>query len=308
MKLKETITAPIAVLFTYLLYFLCFATDVASDALARYGDYSLISGIVLTVMTLVFPAVFYAKLKGTGYSVRMRFLSFHPSRLVFALCMLICALSGVVLLSIGLHEIGFSDAKYSLVGHYELSLSEKEIPIFLRCIAYAVIPAFAEEFLYRGVLITEYRESGFGCALLFSSLLFTLGQFSVVSAPAFFFVGVVMGVVFYVTDSLPVTIVVRLIFNVLVFFFEDATWTLILKRSDFVFFLSLCAVVFLLFTVLGLSEAQRIYYTKGIDGEKTPPEGKLKDKAGKRLLSAALSPTLIICVAAAVAITLFTRG
>ena len=68
----------------------------------------------------------------------------------------------------------------------------------------------------------------------------------------------------------------------------------------------LCAVLFLLFLTLGLSEAQRIYYTKGTDAAQLPR----RDKEEKRpwtpaFLSALLSPTFLICTAAFFAVTLF---
>ncbi len=304
MKLKETVTAPIPVLITYLLYLGCFATPVAQNALARYGDYSLISGVVLEVLTLLLPALVYAKCKGVGYSAEMHFLRLSPSRLIFALCMLIFALSGAVLISMGLHGTGLSDAKYSLVDTYALALSERELPVYLRCIGYAVLPAFAEEFLYRGILFTEYRQSGIPAAMFFCSALFALGQFSLQKLPVFFFVGLVSAAVYYVCESFPTVVLFRLAFNLLVFYFEDAAWTLILRRANFVFFLCFCGVLLLLSAVLALSEAQRIFYTRALDGETVPPEGKLKTGAGARFGAALLSPALILCAAASVAIML----
>ena len=304
MKLKETITAPIPVLITYLLYLGCFATPVARQALSRTGDYSLISGVVLEVLTLLLPALIYAKCKGVGYSAQMHFMRFSPSRLIFALCMLVFALSGVILLFMLLHGTHLIEAKYPLTDTYALALSERELPVLLRCISYAVLPAFAEEFLYRGVLFTEYRQSGIPAAMLFSSALFALGQFSPQRLPAFFLLGLASACVYYVTESLPTAVLFRLAFNLLVFYFEDAAWTLILRRANFVFFLCFCGVLLLLSAVLALSEAQRIFYTRALDGEKTPPEGKLKTGGGARLLAALLSPTLILCVAASIAIML----
>ena len=306
MKLKETVTAPFVVLITYGLYYVCFASRLAAQALDQYDEYSLISGIVLIVMTLLLPAVFYAKAKGVGYSAKMHFLTFRGSRVIFCLCMLVCLITGVILIAMTSHFLGFADGKYSLVQTYALRLSERELPVLYRCAAYAVLPAFAEEFLYRGVVLTEYKQSGFFISVGFSAVLFAFGQFSLVSLPAFLFIGLLMGVIYYVSESFLLTVSVRLAFNILLFFFEDGAWSLILKRSNFVFFICLCAVLFLLFLTLGLSEAQRIYYTKGTDAAQLPR----RDKEEKRpwtpaFLSALLSPTFLICTAAFFAVTLF---
>lgn len=117
----------------------------------------------------------------------------------------------------------------------------------------------------------------------FSAVLFAFGQFSLVSLPAFLFIGLLMGVIYYVSESFLLTVSVRLAFNILLFFFEDGAWSLILKRSNFVFFICLCAVLFLLFLTLGLSEAQRIYYTKGTDAAQLPRRDKEENARGRRL-------------------------
>ncbi|MCI8590016.1 MAG: CPBP family intramembrane metalloprotease [Clostridiales bacterium] len=306
MKLKETITAPIAALVIYGLYYVCFVSSIAQTALAEYDEYSIISGIVLIMMTLLLPAVFYAKLKGVGYSMKMNFLSFKGSRIIFSFCMLVCLCTGIILIALALQYLGLAGLKYSLVETYVLRLSNRELPIVYRFVTYAVLPAFAEEFFYRGVLVTEYKQSGFLISILFSALLFAFGQFSLVAFPAFLFVGIVMGVIYYVSESLIITVSVRLAFNLVLFFFEDAVWSLLLKQSNFVFFICLTTVLFLLFLTLGLSEAQRIYYTKGVDAEESPDFEMSKELTWRqRFASAILSPTFIMCAAAFFAVTLF---
>ena len=302
MKIKETVTAPIAVLASYILYAVCYRSPWVRDALMRSGDYDLLSGVVLELMILLIPALTYAKLKGTGYSAEMNFASFRPSGLIFALCMLVISLTGVVLIAMTLTATGIVHSKYLLTDTYGMALSDRDLSVFLRCMNYALIPAVAEELLYRGILVTEYRRSGVGTAVLFSSVLYALSQFDLTELPAYFFIGVIFSLLFYVTRSLPITIAARLVFNLLIFYFEDAGWTLILKNANFVFLMSFCAILFLLATALSLSEAQRLYYTRGIDGEKSPPEWKLTESRRSRLLTAVLSPTFLLCIGTFVAV------
>lgn len=304
MKLKESVTAPIPVLVTYGLYCVCYLTPIASNALRRYGDYTLISGIVMLFLVLLIPAVLYAKLRGVGYSAKMRFAKANFSRSLFALCALMCAISGAVLIAVCTNVLGVS-RQYSLVATYTLSISDGTLPILYRMIAYAVLPAAAEEFLYRGILFTEYRENGTLCAVIFSSVLFAVGQFNFDAFIAFLLLGALMAFVYYVTDSFILTVVVHVIFNMIVFFFEDASWLLIQRKTDYVFFLTVCAAAFLLFAALGLSEAQRIFFRCAADGEKSPAGATKGESLSKRLSQAALSPTFILCIAAAIAINIF---
>lgn len=295
-------TAPIPVLVTYGLYFICYASPIASDALREYGDYTLISGIVMLFLTLVIPAVLYAKIKGAGYSEKMRFASLNPSRSIFALCAAICAVSGAVIVAECMSF--FRVARYSFVSTYAMSISDAGVPVIYRLMAYAIIPALAEEFLYRGILFTEYRENGTVCALIFSSLLFAFGQFSAEAFIPFFALGLLMSFVYYVTDSFILTVAVRIVFNTVVFFFEDASWLVIQRNTDRVFFLTVSGAAFLLFAALGLSEAQRIFFKCALDAKKSPPGVSKKENLAERFAGAVLSPTFILCVAAAIAISM----
>ena len=303
MKLKESVTAPIPVLAAYGLYYLFFISPVVRNTLSGAGDYTLLSGIVLELVALFLPAAIYSRAKGIGYSAKMNFAAFRPSRIVFAVCALICCLCAAVLVAMGVDALGIA-GRYSLVDTYALSLYDAGISPALRAVAYAAVPAIAEEFLYRGVLVTEFRCHGLFPAIFFPAVLFALGQFSLVKLPAFFLLGVMMSLVYYVTDSLPITVLTRMIFNVLVFYFEGAAWSLIQRRSNYVFFMCLCIVLFLTCLMLALSEAQRTLYTKGLDARPTPPEGMVESRLPVRFLQTLLSPTFILCVAGALCVML----
>ena len=307
MKIRETVTAPAAVLATYGLYYLCYLSPVVQNALRAYSDYSLISGVVLEVLVLLMPAVIYAKIKGVGYSVKMHFAAFHPSCIVFCLLAVVFALAALSLCATFTNYFGITGGKYSLGDTYMLSVSDKELPTGLRLLTYTVLPCMAEEFLYRGVLITELRENGAASAVIFSSVLFAFGQFSFDKLPAYILLGLIMSGVFYVTNSLPMTVIVRVCIGIAVFYFEDAAWSLILKRSDIVFFTCLCAVLMLLCAALALSEAQRIFYNRALDALPSPPESTLAAGLPASLLTALLSPTFILCAAAYICVMLLVR-
>ena len=70
----------------------------------------------------------------------------------------------------------------------------------------------------------------------------------------------------------------------------------ILKKNNFVFLLCSCIILLLLAVVLALSEAQRLYYQRGLDGEKTPEEWKPAEDLKTRLLSVVLSPAFLLCI------------
>ena len=103
--------------------------------------------------------------------------------------------------------------------------------------------------------------------------------------------------------------IVHLLNNTFSLLFEPQLLRLITQTDSPVFVLFILAIVFLVFLVLALGCAEKLYYTKGINGEESPPRRKKRKKDSKFTINveAALSPTFILCIIAYIVIT-FTVG
>ena len=88
-----------------------------------------------------------------------------------------------------------------------------EVPFIVGLIVIAVIPAFLEEFTYRGIFYNTYRlGAGFGAALL-SGLLFGLVHGNLNQFTYAFVLGVIFALIVEATDSLWSTMIVHALVN-----------------------------------------------------------------------------------------------
>ncbi len=83
----------------------------------------------------------------------------------------------------------------------------------LKIFAVAVIPAFFEEFAFRGVMLTQLRKYGTGFALFVSSLAFGLIHGHIIIIPFAFLAGYVMGMIYVKTGNLWLSIIVHFLNN-----------------------------------------------------------------------------------------------
>ena len=86
-------------------------------------------------------------------------------------------------------------------------------PLWLSLIAFAIVPAVVEEYVFRGVVLGEYLKIETGAAVLISSIFFALLHFSFGSVLYGFFFGCVFAIVRIATENLTYTVVMHLIFN-----------------------------------------------------------------------------------------------
>lgn len=85
--------------------------------------------------------------------------------------------------------------------------------LFLDLLTVAVLPAFCEEFLHRGILLQGTKHMGFKKAILLSSLLFGLLHFSIQKFFYAFVIGLILGLVSVVAKSIWPSIIIHFINN-----------------------------------------------------------------------------------------------
>ena len=152
---RPTFTAPIlflavgilAVLSKWLFQRLQF--DRAEDLFLAYS--------VMEILVFVLPGIFYVKMKKRGYTAELDLVSFGFSSLPLILIMFFVMAFGGILLSLLfslLHAQGVDDS----LSQTALLLTNGDYISNGRSIIYvsltlAVIPALAEEFVFRGILL-----------------------------------------------------------------------------------------------------------------------------------------------------------
>ena len=188
----------------------------------------------------------------------------------------------------------------SLVNFYEdfsgTTEGTSHIEIILSLI---VIPAFCEEFFFRGIVFSEYRKYGTGNAIIISTLCFAMLHFSVENMAIYLFTGLLLGFVTAVTRSIIPSIILHLLSNTLSIYASDAFLRVTVVKNG-AFFIGFVLVMLTgIALILFLSRVESIFYaySERPQIESIPP--KSRQNVGKVLLS----PTFILL---AVAFALFS--
>lgn len=86
-------------------------------------------------------------------------------------------------------------------------------PVWLSVIAFAIVPAVVEEFVFRGVIFKALSKKNVRGAVIVSGLFFALLHFSLGSVIYGFLFGVIFAWVYYVTDDIFYPIAMHMTFN-----------------------------------------------------------------------------------------------
>ena len=88
-------------------------------------------------------------------------------------------------------------------------------PIWLAMIAFAIVPAVVEEYVFRGLILGAYMNVDTKAAVFISSLFFALLHFSLGSVLYGFFYGCVFALIRIATGNMVYSMAMHLIFNVI---------------------------------------------------------------------------------------------
>ncbi len=246
-------TAPILVIAIFGLLFACRFIDTA--LLTRENEY--IAVIVLQLVIFLLPAVIYVRALGRDIT-RFRLSIFGPGQLLLLLSALISLTTGTIL--IDYITVGGSalEESYDLWGVF-ISKNEGTAgnAVYL-ILAHAALPALCEEFIFRGLLISEYERRSTTAAVLMSSLMFAMLHFDLSRFPTYFFSGLLLAAAFYASRSLLAVIALHFCNNMIGIFGRPYMQTLAELGGE-EFFMTLLCAIFLFFTALFAAEAARLY-------------------------------------------------
>lgn len=246
-------TAPLLVLSVFVLLFLCRLID--TTVLTRENEY--VATIVLQLLVFLVPCAVYMRLKGGGFG------AFRIS--VFGLGHLLLMLSATIALSTGGMLLDYLtrggealSQNYDLWGIFISKGDGGAGETLYIILAYGALPAFCEEFLFRGVLVAEYEKRSTTAAILLSAIFFAMLHFDIVRFPAYFFSGILLALTLYATRSVLATMVVHFAHNLIAIFGRPYLQTLFELGGERLFIFIISAL-FLLFGALFCGEAARLY-------------------------------------------------
>ena len=285
--------APILVLTTYL--FLILSRLIDSSLTRRDGEF--IAVILLQIFIFLLPAILYTQLRGEDFPQRIRMRAIRPEHLWFCLCMLVVMITSSLLISILTGGIGSLSGNFTLYNTFVSRMNGDLWETIYMVLAYAVLPAFCEELVYRSILCAEYEGAGVGVSVTVSALFFAMLHFSFPLFPNYLILGILLACAMYATRSALAPVLLHLLYNLFCLFGQPYLSAFYVNAGSSEIFLFCLIVLLLLFAAFGAGEARKIYhlyakanlssdYTSSVEPAQYP----------KLIFSALKSPAVLLTV------------
>ena len=244
-KYKSNMTAPLLMCIVYLLLILSRITEVGRVG----GESEYVGTIVLQLIIFLFPTVIYAKLKGEGYSSRLKIRLVGAHQLLVALLGALTLICGSLLLNILIGE-GVGQSDFSLYDTFVAEHDGSAESFFYVTLAYAVLPAVCEEFFFSGLMCAEYEEHGMAAAVIMPSLFFGMVHLNFAQLAIYIFAGLVLAAVMYATRSILGSILVHFVYNLYGLFGQSFANELYRTTGSTELFMLILSAAFILFLAL----------------------------------------------------------
>ena len=264
--------------------------------------------VVIQLVTYAVPSVFYYKIRGREFAPRVRLRMFRSSHFLYLFHTSVFLISGVMLLSILMYTLipGAFAAK-TAADYASFAMNQRFFDGAYLILAFALLPAATEEFLFRGIVIGEYERYGAAIAVTASALMFAMSHFSLARFPVYLFSGIVLALTVYTTRSVAASALIHALNNATVLLLEKYVLTIVDKQNvSMTLLLILFAAAAILSAMLMCFEASGIYRDMAQANVPSEYVSHPDRKRGifARLADAFLTPTFLLLVILFVVVTL----
>ncbi len=281
------------VLATYLLLLLSRVID--ATLLGRDSEY--LSIVLLQVMIFLIPGLLFCKLRGSTFTGRLRLTLPRPSHILLLISAVIALICGTLLISIYTGGMETLEQTFTLYDTFAAGSGDRFSEIAYLILAYAILPAVCEEFVFRGILCATLEERGLTPAIAYSALAFGMLHFELSHLPVYIFAGLLLCAVMYATGSLLSAILVHFLYNIFGLFGQPALTRFYVYTGSTELFSFLLTVLALIAMILFSGEAGRLYRTRAKAAESAPYRVDLPRKElPSRVLRTMFCPAGILCM------------
>ncbi len=283
-------------LYAFLMLF-CFAGALALRLCQKHLSGVFSSQPVLVALQpaiFLLSALFFMSVRGSGYARATRLRRPHAVHMPLILAAFFTLFCGALLLSIlfgGTDTLGNSAISFERDAPQTLWQGLFTVPVL------AILPALAEELLFRGILCTELDRRGVWRALLVGPLLFSLIHFDPANLPAYFFVGLLLTLVVYVTDSLIAAMLLHALYNIVALLIQRYLNALYGFTGNVELFLFLVILVFLASLLLFCLFCEREYRARDRAQVRSPRRNVPRDVQLYTTLDALCELPVVLCFA-----------
>lgn len=237
-------------------------------------------GVMMVLQLVIFgvPAAVFCGFRGQGYLGKLGFaLPRKKSLSVIVFGTLFLILASCVL-KFGLFHFAYDASAYSLYGSSFSVRTSSFGAWLLMVLSLAVLPALTEEFVFRGIIMREYRMGGSLFSMLMSALFFSFIHFDIKQFPIYFVLGLILAWLVFLTRSVWASVIAHLVYNLFAIFTEKYIWLFSSNPdSDILFWLILiaCLLVCAFFFLSFAEKLLRVHAEKGEEAQKPVPKSKI---------------------------------
>ena len=254
--------------------------------------------VLLQILIFIIPGYLFFRFRGKEYVGRMRFAPPKPDHIFLVASAAGVLITGCFLLSVLMG--GLSEGQSFVLYDTFTSRHDGTMAGMLYLIlAYAILPAVCEEIIYRSMLCAEFEGRGVACAVVVSSVLFSMLHFNLLAMPVYLFAGVILALTMYATRSVFCTMIVHFLYNLFCLFGQSGFADFYVTQSANTLFLILMIAALLLCLAIFCGECSRLYrsYAKHNAKDTYKPADKLDfGTVAKHTGLAFASPGAILCV------------
>lgn len=252
-----------------------------------------LSVALLQLVVYAIPSIIYTRLRFGGRLTALRIRVPRMRHILFIISASLAIVCASVLINYGMHRLLPETYKASSTAAQAAGTGGGVLGGLSALVAFALIPAICEEYLFRSVVCAEFECAGVGTAVFFSTALFAMSHFNLERLPVYLFCGAALVFVFYVTRSVIASAIVHFAVNAVALFFENFIYKVV-NRQSVVIFIFIAAAAFLVFSALALGEAERVYRSYAEDG--IAAEYRIPKKDRVKVIEALICPPVLACV------------
>ncbi len=293
MKVKPWTAAPILV--SAVLILTLIASIIPPSAIGL-EDNPYLTTVVLQLAIFMIPSLFFCTLRGGDYKSSLRLSRPTASSVIFMICALVVMICGSCVIEYFMSKIApVTMAESAAATSAGYAMNRGIFDGLYLVIAFAVLPAVTEEFLFRGIILSEYSSLGAFCSVFMSSVMFASCHLSPARFPVYFFCGLVLSLTAYASRSVIASMILHALYNVFVLFFEQYVLRLAEKQNiSAVLFMIVAATCTLLFATIMCFEGASVYKSYATDNLPSDYAPSKSTNGLLSLASAIFSPSFIV--------------
>jgi membrane protease YdiL (CAAX protease family) len=273
-------------------------------------DRFFILAVVSNICAFLLPAVFYIKLKGAGYSKKLKFDLPKLKYIPLTIYMFLALILGTLLINSLLFYSTGAEVNPETVLPFIFYTGGNPVYDMGILISFVILPAVCEEFFFRSVLAAEYEKHGSFCAAVITSAAFAMSHFSIKFFLPYFFAAMIIYILARITNSIIFAVIIHAGYNFYnIYLWDKLSGVLKFEQNRFIF-IFITVIIFILCMNFVLHDIESIYYKKAYNNAPSPAFvqeiqkerknqtrlSKYKSAAIVRLFISFISPTFIAAI------------